>query len=66
MQMAEQTGSIFAKACVLDKKGGRKYPVTVPVAITSSHNDYAPVELGPAATFRGKCHLCSRFGHKAV
>ena len=65
MQMAEQIGSTFAQARVIDKKGQHKRPVAVPVHVTHSHDDYAPMELGAAATFRGKCHLCGRFGHKA-
>ena len=65
MQMAEQIGSTFAQACIIDKKGQRKRPVAVPVHVTHSHDDYAPMELGATATFRGKCHLCGRFGHKA-
>ena len=62
--MAEQIGSTFSQACVIDKKGQRKHPVAVPVHVTHSCNDYALMELGAAATFRGKCHLCGRFGHK--
>ena len=63
--MAEETGSTFAHACVIVKKGNRKCPVVVPVHVTHSCDDYAPMELGTAATFRGKCHLYGRFGHKA-
>ena len=64
--MTEQIRSFasFANACVIDKKGNHKYPV--PITITSSHNYYAPMELGVAAIFCGKCHLCGRFGHKAA
>ena len=50
----------------MDKKGNRKHPVAVPITKTPSCNDYAPMELGAAATFRGKCHLCIGFGHKAA
>ena len=46
MQMTEKIGSTFANACVINKKGGRKYPVTVPITITYLCNDYAPMELG--------------------
>ena len=63
--MAEQIGSMFAQACVIDKKGQRKCPVAVPIHITHSRDEYAPMELGATVTFRGKCHLCGRFGHKA-
>ena len=63
--MAEQIGSTFAQACVIDKKGQHKRPVAIPVNVTHSCNDYAPMELGAAATFCGKCHFCGRFGHKA-
>ena len=66
MQMAEQIGSTFANTCIMDKKGSRKHPVAVPITITPSHNDYVPMKLGLAATFRSKYHLCGRFGHKAV
>ena len=65
MQMAEQIGLTFAQACVIDKKGQRKRLVAIPVDVTTSRDDYAPMELGAAATFCGKCHLCGRFGHKA-
>ena len=65
MQMAEQIGSTFAQACVIDKKSQHKHPVAIHVHVTHSHDDYVPMELGAAATFRGKCHLCGRFGHKA-
>ena len=65
MQMAEQIGSTFAQAWVIDKKSNLKHPVAIPVHVTHSHDDYAPMELGAAATFRSKCHLCGRFGHKA-
>ena len=34
MQMAEQIGSTFAQARVIDKKGQRKHPVAVPVHVT--------------------------------
>ena len=64
--MAEQIRSTFAHAHAIDKKGKRKCPVVVPVHITHSHDDYAPMELGAAATFCSKCHLCGRFGHKAA
>ena len=66
MQMAEQIGSTFVQAHIIDKKGNRKCPVAVPIRVTHSCDDYAPMELGAAATFRGKCHLCGRFGHKAL
>ena len=65
MQMAEQIGLTFAQARIIDKKGHVKCPVAIPVNLTHLHDDYAPMELGAAATFRGKCHLCGRFGHKA-
>ena len=39
MQMAEQIGSTFANACVIDKKGSRKQPAAVPITVTSSRND---------------------------
>ena len=66
MQMAEQISSTFAQARVIDKKGQRKCPVAIPVHVTHSHDDYALMELGAAATFHGKCHLFGRFGHKAL
>ena len=65
MQMAEQIGLTFAQACIIDKKGQCKYPVAIPVNVTHSYDVYVPMELGAAATFCGKCHLCGRFGHKA-
>ena len=65
MQMAEQIGLTFAQACVIDDKGQCKCPIAVPVKLTHSRDEYAPMELGVAATFCGKCHLCGRFGHKA-
>ena len=64
--MAEQIGSTFAQACVIGKKGQRKRPVALPIHVTHSCNDYALMELDAAATFHGKCHLCGRFGHKAL
>ena len=51
--MAEQIGSTFAQACIIDKKGQHKHPVPVPVHVTHSRNDYAPMELGAAKTFAG-------------
>ena len=63
--MAEQIGLTFAQAHIIDKKSQRKYLVAIPIHVTHSCNDYALMELGAAATFRGKCHLCGRFGHKA-
>ena len=63
--MAEQIESTFAQAHVIDKEGQRKCPVAIPVHVTHSRNDYAPMELGTTVTFRRKCHLCGRFGHKA-
>ena len=63
--MAEKIGSTFAQARVIDKKGQCKHAVAVPVHVTHSRYDYASMELGTAATFCGKCHLCGRFGHKA-
>ena len=66
MQMAEQISLMFAQACVIDKKGQHKCPVAIPVNVTHSRDDYAPMELGTAATFLGKCHLCGRFGHKGI
>ena len=65
MQMAEQISSMFAQDCVIDKKGQHKQPVAIPVNVTHSRDEYAPMELGAAATFRSKCHLRGRFGHKA-
>ena len=65
MQMAEQTGSTFAQACIIDKKGNHKRPAAVPIHDIHSHDDYAPMELGAAANFCSKCQLCGRFGHKA-
>ena len=65
MQMAEQIGSTFAQARIIDKKGNHKCPVAIPIHVTHLRDDYAPMELGAAATFCGKCHLCGRFGHKA-
>ena len=65
MQMAEQIGSTFAQACVIDKKGQRKCPVAIPIQVAHFCDDYAPTEFGTAATFSGKCHLSGRFGHKA-
>ena len=65
MQMAEQIGLTFAQVRVIDKKGQCKCPVAVPVNVTHSNDEYAPMELGAAATFHGKCHHCGRFGHKA-
>ena len=50
----------------MGQKGQRKRPVAVPINVTPSRDDYAPMELGAAATFRGKCHNCGRFGHKAA
>ena len=64
MQMAEQIGSIFAQVHIIDKKGNRKHPVAIPIHVIHLQNDYVPMELGAAATFHGKCHLCGRFGHK--
>ena len=51
MQIAEQIGSTFANACVIDKKVGSKHPFAVPVAVNSSHDDYVPMELGTVVTF---------------
>ena len=65
MQMAEQIGSTFAQACGINKKGNHKRPVAIPIYLTHLHDDYAPMELGAAVTFHGKCHLCGSFGHKA-
>ena len=65
MQMAEQIGSTFAQALVIDKKGNRKHPVAITIHVTHSCDDYVPMELGVTAIFCGKCHLCGRFGHKA-
>ena len=65
MQMAEQIGSTLAQACVIDKKGNQLCPVAIPIHVTHSHDNCAPMELGTAAIFRSKCHLCGRFGHKA-
>ena len=48
MQMAEQIGSMFAQARIIDKKGNRKSPVAIPVHVTHQCNDYAPMELGVA------------------
>ena len=66
MQMAEQIGLTFAQACVIDKMGNRICPVAIPVHVTHSPDDYATMELGVSATFHGKCHMCGRFGHKAL
>ena len=66
MQMAEQIGSTFANACVMDKKGSRKHPAAVLITVVHSHDDYAPMELGTTVTFCSKYHLCGRFGHKAA
>ena len=66
MQMAERIGLTFAQAHVIDKKGNHKRPIAGPVHVTHKCDDYAPMELGAAATFCGKCHLCGRFGHKAL
>ena len=66
MQMAKQIGLTFAQAWIIDKKGNHKRPVAIPDNVTHPHDDYMPMELGTAATFRGKCHLCGRFGHKAL
>ena len=63
--MAERIGSTFAQAHAIDKKGQHKHPVAIPIHINHSLDDYAPMELGAAATFQGKRHLCGRFGHKA-
>ena len=63
--MAEQIGSTFAKAGVMDKKGSHKHSVAVLVTVTPLCNDSAPMELGATAFFRSKCHLCGRFSHKA-
>ena len=49
--MAEQIGSTFAQARVIDKKGQRKHPVAVPVHKTTSRDDSASMELGAAASF---------------
>ena len=51
--MAEQIGSPFAQACIIDRKGQPKHPVAVPVNITHSVNDYALMELCAAAIFCG-------------
>ena len=66
MQMAKQIGSEFVNTCIINKKGGSKCPIAVPVAIKSSCDDYTAMELGAAATFCGKRHLCGRFWHKAA
>ena len=66
MQMAEQIGSTFANAHIIDEKGSGKHPVAVPITVTPSSDDYMPMELGATATFCGKCHLCGGFGHKAA
>ena len=66
MQIAEQIGSTFANACIMENKGSRKYPVAVPITVNPSCNDYAPMELGTTATFLSKYQLCGRLGHKAV
>ena len=66
MQMAKKIGSTFSQAHVVDKKGSRKRPVAVPIHITHSCDDYAPMELGAAVTFCVKCYLFGRFGHKAA
>ena len=65
MQMAEPISLTFTQARVIDNKGNHKHPVGVPVNVTHSYHNYVPMELGAAATFHGKCHLCGRFGHKA-
>ena len=64
--MAKQIGSTFAQAHAIDKKGNHKCPVAVPVHVTHSYNDYAPMELSDCVNFCGKCHLCGRFGQKAA
>ena len=64
--MAEQIGSTFAQACIIDKKGNHKHPVAITIHVTHSYNNYAPMDLGATATFCGKCHMCGRFGHKAA
>ena len=65
MQMAEQIGSTFAQAHIINKKGNLKCPVAAPIHLTHPRDDYVLMELGATATFCGKCHLCGRFGHKA-
>ena len=61
MQIAEQVGSTLASATHADKHGTKR-PVAVPVAVKlGAHSGFAPMELGGASSFRGRCHNCGQF-----